>query len=206
MLQQLLVFVVPCLFVLPVHRDAAGHEEERKKWGVATDGGGTVGGELPVDEDDQIEWSASRKLTWRDFTGRPDPNSPNAALTNSSINIEYGYDKNGLKHTIKCRFNKSKSWVRVKNDYILNHEQRHFDIAEVHARALYKEMQAYRFNSRTVDADIHAIYGRVVQAHVETQQQYDLQTRHSLDSLQQGEWNHRIDSMLHSLEEFAGYR
>lgn len=194
--------MIPCLFVFTGQRDAAVNEE----WEVAIFEGGAVGGERTVHEDDRIEWSASRKLTWEDFTGIPDPLSPNAALTSSAINIEYGYDKNGLKHSIRCRFNKSKSWVKIKNDYILNHEQRHFDIAEVHARKLHKEIKAYRFNSRTVDADINAIYAGVIQAHMETQQQYDLQTHHSLDSAQQGDWDRRVDAMLQSLAAFADYR
>lgn len=70
-------------------------------------------------EDNLIEWSPSRKLTWDDFKGAPNPASTNAALTNSSINVEFGYNNRGLTYTIKCRFNKTLSWGRIKNDYIL---------------------------------------------------------------------------------------
>lgn len=184
MLQRFLLFAVPCIFVLTMHRERAVSER---------------------DDEDRIEWSATRKLTWDDFKGAPDPSSPNAALTNSTINIEYGYDKSGLKHLIRCGFNKSKSWVKTKNDYILNHEQLHFDIAEVHARMLHKEIKEYRFNSRTVDADISAIYNRIVKAHTNTQRQYDLETHHSLDTAKQQEWNGRVEAMLRSMADFAGY-
>src|SRR3954464_14720897 len=85
---------------------------------------------LSVD-DNLIEWSPARKLTWSDFKGKPDPLSDNAALTNSTINFEYGITEKGFTHSIKCRFNKNLSWGRIKNEYILNHEQGHFDIAEI---------------------------------------------------------------------------
>ena len=64
--------------------------------------------------DNLIDWTSSRKLVWSDFKGKPDPASRNAALTSSSINIEFGYNRTGLTHAIKCRFNKTLSWVRIK--------------------------------------------------------------------------------------------
>jgi|ADGO01.1.fsa_nt_gi hypothetical protein len=85
-----------------------------------------------------IDWSASRKLTWDDFKGPVDPESKNAALTTSSINIEFGYDGTGLEYSIKCTFNKERSWVRIRNAEVLAHEQGHFDLAEIHARKLNK--------------------------------------------------------------------
>ena len=106
-----------------------------------------------------LEWSVDRKLTWKDFRAQPDKNSTNAALTSSSINIEFGYNNSGLKYKIKCRFDQNLSWGRIKNDYILAHEQGHFDIAEIHARKLHKLLKAYKFNNRTVAKDVNRIYG-----------------------------------------------
>src|SRR5689334_12495496 len=133
-------------------------------------------------EENIIEWSASRKLTWSDFKGSPDPSSTNAALTNSTITVEFGYNNKGLTHTIKCRFNKLLSWGRIRNDYILNHEQGHFDIAEAHARLLHKNLLDYTFNSKTVSDDINRIYSDAMKLHVTMQKEYDEVTNHSLDS------------------------
>ncbi len=96
--------------------------------------------------------------------------------------------------------------MRVKNDYILNHEQKHFDIAEVHARMLNKELKEYTFNSKSVNKDINRIYNNVMKQHVTAQKQYDLQTRHSLDSVKQQEWDAKISSLLNEYEKFADYR
>ena len=160
----------------------------------------------PIADGNLIDWSASRKLTWSDFKSKPDPSSANAALTSSTINVEFGYNKNGLKHSITCRFDKSKSWVRVKNDYILNHEQRHFDLTEAYARELHKELQEYVFKKETVSDDLNKIYGRVMRQLVDAQDQYDKQTDHSLDSAKQNAWNSKIGAMLTGLEDYKEYK
>jgi predicted secreted Zn-dependent protease len=157
-------------------------------------------------EDNIIEWSASRKLTWADFKGSPDPSSTNAALTNSSITVGFEYTNKGLTHSIKCKFNKLLSWGRIRNEYILNHEQGHFDIAEAHARLLHKNLNEYVFNSKTVSDDINRIYAETMKEHVSMQKQYDLLSNHSLDTVQQILWDKKIDSMLNGLQEYSQYK
>lgn len=160
---------------------------------------------VPAD-DNIIEWSASRKLTWADFKGTPDPSSSNAALTNSSITVEFGYNNKGLTHSIKCRFNKQLSWGRIRNDYILNHEQGHFNIAEAHARILHKNLLDYKFDSQKVSEDINRIYNDAIKQHVAMQKQYDEVTNHSLDTAQQQLWDKKISTLLKNLEQYADYK
>ena len=159
---------------------------------------------FPVDEN-LIEWSASRKLTWNDFKGSPDPSSNNAALTNSTITVEFGYNNKGLTHSIKCRFNKLLSWGRIRNDYILNHEQGHFDIAEAHARLLHKNLVEYKFNSKTVSEDINRIHKDAMKQHVTMQKEYDYSTNHSLDTALQNVWDKKISALLKELELYSDY-
>lgn len=157
-------------------------------------------------EDNIIEWSASRKLTWADFKGAPDPSSTNAALTNSSITLGSEYSNKGLKFSIKCKFNKLLSWGRIRNEYILNHEQGHFDIAEAHARLLNKNLNGYVFNSKTAGDDIQNIYNETMKEHVSMQKQYDLITNHSLDSAEQNKWDNKIKALLTNLDDYAEYK
>jgi len=156
--------------------------------------------------DHLIDWSASRKLTWDDFKSRPDPSSPNAALTSSTINVDFGFDQNGLKHSITCRFDKLKSWVKIRNPYILNHEQGHFDLSEAYARELHKALQEYHFKKETANKDLNNIYSRVMKELVNTQEQYDAQTNHSLDTARQAVWNDKIRAMLDEYAAFKDYR
>lgn len=153
-----------------------------------------------------IDWNASRRLSWQDFKGPVDPESKNAALTSSSINIEFGYDESGLEYSIKCSFNKQKSWVRIKNDEVLAHEQGHFDLAELHARKLHKAMKAYKFNASTVSNDVNRIYDSLMTAHHEAQNLYDQETDYSRNKVKQEEWQKKIADELKGLQAFASYK
>jgi len=153
-----------------------------------------------------IEWNAGRKLTWDDFKSTPDPASPNAALTNTAINIEFGYDKSGLTWSIRCSFDKNLSWVRVKNDAVLAHEQGHFDIAEIYARKLNKALKDYHFNAKTVANDVNKIYNDMMTAHHDAQEVYDHETDYSRNKEKQDEWLKKISDDLKGLQAFATYR
>ena len=153
-----------------------------------------------------IEWNSARKLAWSDFKAEPDKNSTNAALTSSSINIEFGYTNTSLKYNIKCRFDQNLSWGRIKNEYILSHEQGHFDIAEIHARKLNKMLKEYKFNNRTVGKDVNKIYETVMKEHHAFQSQYDQETNYSRDFKLQDKWLDTIDAELKKLEPFSDYR
>jgi predicted secreted Zn-dependent protease len=98
-----------------------------------------------------------------------------------------------------------KSWGRIKNDYILAHEQKHFDLTEVFARKLNKELKEYKFNNATVGDDINRIYQGMVNELTYTQQQYDKETDHSRNPPVQQEWNNRIDSLLEVTAPYKNY-
>ena len=153
-----------------------------------------------------VPWSATRRLTWSDFKGDPDPHSTNAALTSSNINIEFGYNEEGFQYTIKCSFDKNRSWVRIKNTDVLAHEQGHFDIAEIYARKLNRMMKAYHFNAKTAGTDLNQLYENAMKQHRQTQIQYDQETDYSRNKPKQEEWLKKIDSDLKSLELFANYQ
>jgi archaellin len=146
--------------------------------------------------DHLIEWKPSARLTWEDFKATPDYGSENVALTNTSIQLEYGYDKNSLEFTVKCRFDKTKSWVKIKNDDVLQHEQLHFDIAELYARKLRRQLRDYKFNAATVAEDVNNIYMKIMEEHHSMQQLYDAETDHSRLEERQAEWVKRVESFL----------
>jgi len=154
---------------------------------------------------DLIEWSSDKRLTWADFKGKVPVNAANAALTNTAINVEFGFSKKGMTYSIKCRFDKTKSWVRIKNDLVLGHEQGHFDIAELHARKLNKALQEYKFNSKTVSEDVNRIYESVMKQHHEFQSEYDQNTDFSRKVDKQMEWLTRIEKDLKAMEAYRNY-
>jgi predicted secreted Zn-dependent protease len=157
-------------------------------------------------KDSLIDWNSNRKLSWEDFKAQPDGSSVNAALTSTNINIDYSFNSRDFKYKIKCQFDPSKSWGRIKNDYILSHEQAHFDIAEIHARLLHKALKNYRFNAKSANKDIGEIYQKYMKEHHEMQEKYDDETNYSRNESQQKEWFKKIDSTLKNLESFAQYK
>ncbi len=154
-----------------------------------------------------IYWSAERKLSWGDFKARPDRNSTNAAMTATDIRFDFTYNtRDGFKFHITCRFDKNSSWGRVKTDYILSHEQGHFDIAEIYARKLNKALNAFIPGKGDPTPDVNKIYENVMRELTVAQAQYDKETNFSINKGEQSRWLLKINDDLRSNEANADYR
>ncbi len=156
-------------------------------------------------DEELMEWTSSRQLTWNDYKGNPDPNSDAAASTTTYLGIEYKMDEKGLAWNIQCRFSKSRSWGRNKTDFILRHEQGHFDIAEIFARKLNKKMTEYQFDKTTSKSDLKNIYSGVTAEKETFQDLYDKETDHSRKKEIQEEWLKKIVRMLNELKDYSNY-
>jgi hypothetical protein len=156
-------------------------------------------------EEELVDWTGSRKLTWADYKADPDPGSDAAASTTTYLGIEYTIHQNSFDYKIQCRFSKDRSWGLHKTAYILSHEQGHFDIAEIFARKLNKAMSEYSFNKKSYQKDLKKIYEDVMKDKEETQDKYDKETNHSINKARQAEWLKKIDVLLEEYIDFAGY-
>lgn len=165
-----------------------------------------VAEKLPSPENENlIPWSATRKLAWDDFLCEPKKEGEAVASTSTSLGLSYKVRENQLSFHISCDFSKEKSWGALKTDYILAHEQAHFDITEIHARKLYEAMYNYQFNPLTFKADIATLYNSIVKEKEDMQEAYDRQTDHSRQKAKQREWLDKINSMLGDTELFSTY-
>jgi hypothetical protein len=153
-----------------------------------------------------LNWSADRKLRWSDYKASPDPENDAAASTTTYLSIEYNMKNGEFGYKIESRFSKDLSWGRHKSDYILAHEQGHFDIAEIFARKLHKNMQEYVFNKRTYQTDLKKIYQDILDEKEKMQDDYDRETNHSINKEQQATWLKKIEKMLAEYSRFADYR
>ena len=156
-------------------------------------------------EDEAIPWRLQRKLSWDDFHCAPQKQGEAVASTSTSLGISYQVKNGQLTYTITCNFSKKKSWGLLKTDYILAHEQAHFDITELHARRLYEALHKYEFNAETFKKDIATIYEKIVAEKEAMQQAYDSETDHSRRRRAQYDWLDKIDVMLAETEPFAAY-
>ncbi|WP_110476926.1 DUF922 domain-containing protein [Winogradskyella aurantia] len=161
----------------------------------------------PKSYETQIEWRADRKLTWDDFKGEPDlENFPNAlALTNSGFGYESGISmfKQGEVFVQSVFYNNS-SWVlpEGRNDYVLRHEQIHFDITEIYSRKLRKALA----DSKVTSDDMlraKVIFDQIFQELQKRQDKYDRETKHGDKKHTQENWEAIVEL---ELEKYALYR
>lgn len=152
---------------------------------------------------DTLHWSKYRKLTWKDFQGVQD-DSINAAITVVAFTTNSKYlSDSTISVVVNAVFYKSKSWVNKEHQtyYNLNHEQRHFDIAEVYARKANAELKKYKFNRSTVINDIQKIFDYYSKERDKIQELYDKETTFpKINNKKQKEWNTKIDKWLEEYE------
>ena len=160
----------------------------------------------PKEEDaENIPWTESRLLVWDDFQCEPKRNSDAVASTSTSLGLAYQVEDGKLSYSITCTFSKHKSWGLLRTDYILAHEQAHFDITELYARELHKALQQYQFNRKTYRKDVNDIYRQIVKDKEAMQAAYDGGSDHSRQKRAQYDWLEKIDLMLEETKGWAGY-
>lgn len=154
--------------------------------------------------DDYIPWN-ERKLTWNDFLAEVPSNTSDAALTTTYVGFSFSKSRDVITYKIECKFQKSRSWGRVKTEYILKHEQGHFDIAEIFARKLNKEIKAYLAKTNNHEG-LNPIYSKLMKEKREMQELYDKESNHSIYKVKQAEWDKKIEELLEDSNEFANYQ
>ncbi|RYD94296.1 MAG: DUF922 domain-containing protein [Sphingobacteriales bacterium] len=127
------------------------------------------------------------------------------ASTSTSLGLSYQMKDGELTYNITCNFQKTKSWGLMKTDYILAHEQGHFDITELCARRLYQELAGHQFERRTFKAELTRMYNDIVAQKEAMQNTYDNETDHSRNRKVQAEWMTRIEQELEATQGYAAY-
>lgn len=151
-----------------------------------------------------IPWENPGQLAWADFKGRVDKKSKFKALTQSVITFHTEYEEGQLKLFVECFFNKKKSWVKkdAHNEFLLKHEQSHFNITEIYARRLRKRFRHVDLNSKNLQKEVVKLFNKVSKNSAKRQKQYDKETNHSINKEVQNQWNQIIENELKELEEF----
>ena len=103
-------------------------------------------------KDNFILWQENKKLKIQDFKAENKDtikvNQQQFLGAISAIRIEYSSfqrNKNSVPDfSIKTYFDPNESWMLLKNDYVLQHEQIHFDLTELYARKMRKSVESLR--------------------------------------------------------------
>jgi hypothetical protein len=151
-----------------------------------------------------IFYDINHKLNWNDFRGTADANTVAAALTDAGFgygsSYSYSDGKGVLTVTVYCDFNKDDSWVKPvgKNDYILKHEQHHFDIAYICTMQFIDKLRKTTYTTSNYNQLIGAAYKEFATTMNAMQNQYDDETQHGLLKDKQEEWSNKIDKQMES--------
>ncbi|SEW35636.1 hypothetical protein SAMN05428988_4367 [Chitinophaga sp. YR573] len=148
----------------------------------------------------KFEWSSTRKLTWDDFKGTPKPNRDTNIAATTSCRLGLRVDP-GANVIVTNEFICYQSSARPtqKKPALLVHEQLHFDLCEIYARKLRKELAEAHLNAQNTEAaflKMHTLYK-------ERQDLYDEQTNHGLNPEPQALWEHNVAAELTALAAYA---
>lgn len=175
---------------------------------------------------DLLLWDENRPLTWNDFQGVPGifPQSYTGskddftAFTWTWLSADWQFQKTDSS---VCQyeftsvdgmasFDKSASWVRERgltDQELLEHEQGHFDIAEIHARKLESELLGKQFSCPNGIFDVDKInqktndfFNQILEEFGDMNSLYDIETDHYNNKEKQLEWNEKLKSILNSFE------
>jgi hypothetical protein len=149
-----------------------------------------------------ILFDRNRKLTIKDFKGRPDNYSHGVGATYSGISMEMqGMSKNGMvtvNVTLTVYFDRTKSWMKPegKTERVLAHEQIHFDLTAIKACDLAQAIEQGKFTADNVQQKIRDLQEYHTKELSKLQQGYDKETKHGTLVDKQAEWTERVAERL----------
>jgi hypothetical protein len=149
-----------------------------------------------------ISYTPGNTLRMEDFKGIPAENSAAVAITSSGFSFKAGFKSSGSKATliitVSCNFDKNLSWMKEhgKNDYILRHEQHHFDISYLSTLAFIKKLKQADFTINNYREQLQLLHTAAMQEMEQLQHQYDGETHNGQLKEQQQVWNRKIEERL----------
>jgi len=167
---------------------------------------GSLSSQESADDSNRIYWNDWYRLEWSDFQASPKEETTVAAL--SSIGLPYSYSTDGegeLLLTINVCFIKNESWSKPseRNNLLLQHEQIHFDIAELHRRKIVKAILDANFTKKNYKEKLNEIINQIWRRDYKLMQnRYDKDTNFSNVVKEQINWNKFINQQLRNLKEF----
>jgi hypothetical protein len=152
-------------------------------------------------DDDLIAYS-QQPLTISDFAAEPDGMTKALAITYSGFALRsQTQNENGVSSAVINLFpyfDKTKSWMKKdgKNEYVLAHEQLHFDITALKCFELLAFLKQHTFNLKSFQEDVAALQKKFLKETEQLQAQYDKETQHGMLKAKQKEWEQKIKEEL----------
>ncbi|MCF8272529.1 MAG: DUF922 domain-containing protein [Flavobacteriaceae bacterium] len=164
---------------------------------------------LFVEKDEPvITWRESYKLSWNDFKGEAHKNEKAVAITASGFSFEYSIKQNvfravSFEAKVEACFFSEQSWYKPElvNDYILSHEQLHYDITELYTRKFRQQLSQLKV-SKTIKSDLESLHKLMNKQLESRQNDYDAETNNSINKEAQLLWQQKIETELQTLVSY----
>jgi hypothetical protein len=155
-------------------------------------------------KNDTIIWKKDSLLKKEDFKSKGKGKNGPLGYTNTFLFL-YPNESNGvLVFSVEAVFVMSKSYITQYSDYILKHEQLHFDICELYARKLRKMIADKDFKKvHNVQEVIQQMYNKVSAEFIKEEDKYDNDTNHGLNAAKQQVWADDIQKQLQELDAYS---
>lgn len=155
-----------------------------------------------IQNSDTLYWCNEEKLTWEKFTYDSSNSrigariAPQITVTPRAIGEHFVLDV----HAVLL---KSMSLYNDTSKSLLEHEQIHFDIAELAARIVREFVSKQTIGAKNLDEVIHTAssLGRTFMK--DTNEEFDNETFHGFLEAPQNQWRKRIDEQLKHFEAFS---
>ena len=161
---------------------------------------------LPTKE--SIIWDETYRLEWSDFRGNPNLNTDAVAITASGLTFDFSARTTStrLVHftaNFEAHFYPDQSWYKKDdvNNIVLAHEQLHFDITELHARKLRKQIDGASF-SLNIKKEISKLHTNINKELKEFQNKYDSESDYSRSVETQKKWQIFVKQELKKLSNY----
>jgi hypothetical protein len=154
---------------------------------------------------DVIYYNIQHPLVWKDFRGMANENTTVAAMTVSGFGYKADMKNIGAKGQLNigvyCYFNKNTSWVKPgkTTEYILGHEQHHFNISYIAASFFVEKLKTTSVNLSNYKALLPALYKEGCDMMNKLQADYDGQTKNGQAKDIQAKWNEYLTLKINAL-------
>ncbi|NOU62337.1 DUF922 domain-containing protein [Marinifilum caeruleilacunae] len=164
-------------------------------------------GQKTNSDDNLIPWSKDRKLKWSDFQGEKDNKNLNSGTMKAgccaAIQATGYYENEILKYRVTNNFDKSLSWTtHTTSLQLLEHEQIHFDIAEIFTRKIRNGIEQLIKEKKTTVKDYSLLINGLLKEKEIYNSKYDKETDHGKLVETQNEWKVLVAIELKKLEMF----
>jgi hypothetical protein len=153
-------------------------------------------------KNDTVIWQKDSMLNLSDFKAKVGRDYAGCAAT--FILIEPVEENGNMLFSVQAVLMKSKSAIIKTSDYILKHEQLHFDICELYARKLRQMMLETDFTKvKNIQNEIQKMYNKVNTEFVKCENKYDNDTNHGENPAKQKVWDDDVASQLKGLDQYV---